>query len=181
LQNSVRIIAGKYRGRKLNFLPSQGLRPSPDRVRETVFNWLMQPIKNSHCLDLFAGSGALGFEALSRGAANVVFVEKVKKVADMLKSQLQLFKAGNAQIVNGDALQFLQKNNQQFDILFLDPPFNCDLLTPCLKLLKETGVLHTDSLIYVESEKALELNQDWQWLKHQVASQVHYGLLQPLS
>ena len=119
----VRIIAGKHRGRKLPVLLAEGLRPTTDRVKETVFNWLMHDVLDSHCLDCFAGAGSLGFEALSRGAESVTLVEKQANIARQLKSNIALLKAENAQVIQQDCLSFLSHSQQKFDLVFIDPPF----------------------------------------------------------
>ncbi len=130
--NRVRIIGGQYRRRLLDFHDSGGLRPTPDRVRETVFNWLGQDLPGWSCLDLFAGSGALGFEAASRGAGRVVMVERDPKAIDALEKNRALLAANQIDIVRADALAWLANNRETFDLVFVDPPFGANLVEPVL-------------------------------------------------
>ena len=177
---SIRIIAGKHRGRKLPVLDAEGLRPTTDRVKETVFNWLMPYLHNANCLDCFAGAGSLGFEALSRGAAQVHLIELNKAAAKQLLVNKQLLKADNIAVNNVDVLSFLKTQAQQsFDLVFIDPPFRQNLVTQTCELL-ENGWLAEQALIYVETEA--EGNQpipsNWQLLKEKIAGQVAYRLYQ---
>lgn len=177
---SIRIIAGKHRGRKLPVLDAEGLRPTTDRVKETVFNWLMPYLHNANCLDCFAGAGSLGFEALSRGAAQVHLIELNKAAAKQLLANKQLLKADNIAINNVDVLSFLKtKALQSFELVFIDPPFRQNLVTQTCELL-ENGWLAEQALIYVETEA--EGNQtipsNWQLLKEKIAGQVAYRLYQ---
>jgi len=177
--NTLRIIGGDWRSRKLTLVDALGMRPTPDRIRETLFNWLQGRVHGSRCLDLFAGSGALGLEALSRGASDVVFVEKNKSVATQLKSNLEILNA-NASIHQSDALIYLNKKTQPFDIIFLDPPYRQGLLEKTLEQINQHELLHKNSLIYLEHEA--EHNIDWQTfdlqiLKQSQAGQVHCFLL----
>jgi 16S rRNA (guanine966-N2)-methyltransferase len=150
--NSIRIISGQWRGRRLPVLEHDGLRPSTDRVRETLFNWLMHDINGARCLDLFAGSGALGLECLSRGAENTVFVESEKRVAQQLEQNLQSLKAlDNGLVLNQNALNVVRQPAQKpFDLIFLDPPFDSDLLSQVMPLLCDNGWLADNALVYVE-------------------------------
>ena len=173
--NKIRIIGGSWRSRIIEYPDSTGLRPTPDRVRETLFNWLGQHLDGKICLDLFAGSGALGFEAISRGAAEVVMVEQASSVARRLKENAQLLGANNATIINADALQFLRSNARPFDIIFLDPPFNQGLLDQVLIAL--TAWLALDAKVYVESELSFEPGAAWKILKQSRAGQVKSQLL----
>jgi len=176
----IRIIAGKHRGRKLPVLMAEGLRPTTDRVKETVFNWLMPYISQANCLDCFAGSGGLGFEALSRGAAEVTLIELNKTAAKQLQSNKQLLKANNLSVINSDALLFLnQKITQCFDLVFLDPPFRKELVAQCATLLTQ-GWLTDNAMIYVEMEAEAKqvLPNNWQLVKEKVAGQVAYRLYQ---
>lgn len=174
-QNKVRIGGGAWRSRLLRFPDAVGLRPTPDRVRQTLFNWLGQELHGQHCLDLFAGSGALGFEALSRGAASVTLVENNQAVHRALIENAALLKAENARILHLDALQFLEQNRQQYDLIFLDPPFDRQWIQ---KLLPHLGQhLLPEGLIYAESEKLLATVDGWQMIKHGKAGSVHYHLL----
>ncbi|UPW19064.1 16S rRNA (guanine(966)-N(2))-methyltransferase RsmD [Agarivorans sp. TSD2052] len=180
----VRIIAGQWRGRKLKVLNSEGLRPTTDRVKETVFNWLSPYLHNSHCLDLFAGSGSLGFEALSRFASFTTFIEKDALATKQLKANLQLLNVSSEQanLVNTDALQWLkQRPSEAYDIVFIDPPFRCDLLIPSCDLLNQRGWLKPDALVYIEFEnEALEpqFPANWTCIKSKQAGQVSYRLFQ---
>ena len=134
-RNRVRIIAGTWRSRVIRFPPAAALRPTPDRVRETLFNWLGQRLDGLACLDLFAGSGALGFEALSRGARRVVMVERDRAVAAALRASAKELGASGADIVEGDSLKYLERSAERFDVVFLDPPFASDLAARALEAL----------------------------------------------
>jgi 16S rRNA (guanine966-N2)-methyltransferase len=179
-KGSIRIIAGKHRGRKLPVLMAEGLRPTTDRVKETVFNWLMPFIQDSHCLDCFAGSGGLGFEALSRGANHVHFIELNKAAAQQLKENQRLLNSDNVSIINSDALSFIKNNTQKFDVVFLDPPFRKRFIEQTTVLLNENSLAES-ALIYVEMESE-ENNQEfplnWKLLKEKIAGQVVYRLYQ---
>lgn len=146
----LRIIGGTWRGRKLRFPRSAQIRPTPDRVRETLFNWLATRVPGARCLDLFAGSGALGLEALSRGAAHVTFVERDAAAARELQARLIEWQASSARVQQMDALRFLGHAPEAFDIAFLDPPFTSDLLAPASRLLQERQWLGPGALVYVE-------------------------------
>lgn len=150
----LRLIGGQWRGRKIAFQAAPGLRPTPDRVRETLFNWLMYDVPGARCLDLFAGSGALGFEAASREANQVVMVESNAATARQLKQQAGLLQADNIEVVPQSAESFLAGNPVPFDVVFLDPPFGQQWLEPVLKQLAR-GWLHAGSVLYLESEKSL--------------------------
>jgi 16S rRNA (guanine966-N2)-methyltransferase len=177
---SIRIIAGKYRGRKLPVLMADGLRPTTDRIKETVFNWLMPYIHNTNCLDCFAGAGSLGFEALSRGAAQVTLIELNKVAAKQLQANKQLLKAENIIITNTNTLNFLKSSKKQnYDLVFIDPPFRQNLITQTAELLNN-GWLAEHALIYIEmeAENNQQLPCNWQLLKEKVAGQVAYRLYQ---
>ncbi|EIJ41318.1 RNA methyltransferase, RsmD family [Beggiatoa alba B18LD] len=149
----IRIIGGEWRGRKLSVLDKQGLRPTSDRVRETLFNWLNFRVPASRCLDLFAGTGALGFEAASRGAQSVVLVERDRDIAQNLVQQVAILQATQLLVVHQDALSFLEKTpTTPFNIIFLDPPFSSDFLTPCLQKLAQ-GWLAPHALLYIEQAR----------------------------
>jgi len=150
--NSIRIIAGRWRGRRLPVLDIEELRPSTDRVRETLFNWLMHDVAGARCLDLFAGTGGLGLECLSRGAQSALFVEADRRIASQLQQNLQALDAVDvAEVLVQSAVTFLgQAGKSQFDIVFLDPPFDSDLLSQVMPLLVENNWLADDALIYVE-------------------------------
>lgn len=177
---SIRIIAGKHRGRKLPVLDAEGLRPTTDRVKETVFNWLMPYLHEANCLDCFAGAGSLGFEALSRGAAQVHLIELNKVAAKQLLANKLLLKADNITVNNVDVLNFLKTQTQQsFDLVFIDPPFRQNLVTQTCELL-ENGWLAEQALIYVETEAEGDqtIPSNWQLLKEKIAGQVAYRLYQ---
>jgi len=177
--NQLRIIAGKWRGRKLTFPDVEGLRPTPDRVRETVFNWLQPYLGYTHCLDLFAGSGALSFEAASRGAENIVMIEAHKAASKQLQDNCTVLAAEQCQIENKTAQQFLASNQAQFDIVFIDPPYQADLWTEIAEQLVLTGSLADNAIIYLEcpSKQDLpELPSDWVMFKDKKAGDVRYCL-----
>jgi 16S rRNA (guanine966-N2)-methyltransferase len=175
--NRVRIIGGNWRSRMIHFPDSAGLRPTPDRVRETVFNWLGQRLDGKVCLDLFAGSGALGFEALSRGAARVVMVEQSRSVTQTLSENAQHLGAEMAEIVNADGMQYLRNSKRCFDIVFLDPPFKQSMLMPILALLPPR--LAADGCVYMECEPSFAAGDRWTILKQGRAGQVKFQLMKP--
>ena len=180
-EGQLRIIGGDWRGRKLTFKAVDGLRPTPDRVRETLFNWLTPVLPGASCIDLFAGSGALGLEALSRGAAEVIFVEKSNMAATQLKENLKKLKSSNGQVEAIQAQQFLSQLNRPVDLVFLDPPFRQELLSPCIDLLSKPGMLNDGGWVYIEtgSDEVLpELPEHWQLHRQKTAGQVCYRLLQ---
>ncbi len=170
-QNSVRIIGGKFRGRRLNFKPIEGLRPSSDRVRETLFNWLMNDLIDSRGLDLYAGTGVLGLEALSRGAVEIIFLERDKNTAENIKKSIQELGLNQglnqglnsrAQVKNLDVLFFLDQPRvnhyaQVFDLIFCDPPFFKNLLLETLDLLIKNHWVGPESLIYLECEPDVKI------------------------
>ena len=171
----VRIVGGQWRSRQLEVTQAQGLRPTPDRVRETLFNWLGQNLDGQHCLDLFAGSGILGFEAASRGAASVVLVERDARALDALHKAAKTLQASQVEIVRGDAVRFAQTTPRQFDGVFLDPPYNqgwIEHVQPWLDRL-----MKPDGWIYVESEAAVADLGDWQAVRQGRAGQVHFHLM----
>jgi 16S rRNA (guanine966-N2)-methyltransferase len=179
-RNSVRIIGGGWRGRRVSFPDIPGLRPTPDRVRETLFNWLQQSIAGARCLDLFAGSGALGLEALSRGAKELVFVEQAVAAARALQEQLIRFGSqARAQVAEMGAARYLRSAPQAFDIVFLDPPFGRDALAEYIPLLDEGRWLKPGALVYLENEKKAgvpPLPAHWELLKSKSAGEVGYHL-----
>ncbi len=175
MQNQIRINAGEWRSRVLRFPDALGLRPTPDRVRQTLFNWLGQELHGKACLDLFAGSGALGFEALSRAAAAVVMVEQNPAVHRALTDNAKLLKATRLQLLKQDAQQFLAQNRQRFDVIFLDPPYGQGWLDKLLPQL--TPHLAPDGVVYAEAEHALDALAGWAVYKHGKAGSVHYHLL----
>jgi 16S rRNA (guanine966-N2)-methyltransferase len=176
---TLRIIGGVWRGRKLRFPATAALRPTPDRVRETLFNWLGTRAPGSRCLDLFAGSGALGLEALSRGAAHATFVERDVAAARELRARLLEWGAQDARVEHTDALAFLAGAASAFDIVFLDPPFDSDLLPRSAALLESGGWLGPGALVYVESAARSAppaLPPGWELLKAKQAGEVGYHL-----
>lgn len=180
LKGNIRIISGKHRGRKLPVLMADGLRPTTDRVKETVFNWLMPYIHNSNCLDCFAGSGGLGFEALSRGADSVTLVELNKAAAKQLEQNKLLLSANNITVKNNDILTYLSQCTQKFSVVFLDPPFRKGLIQETAQLLNEK-TLTPNALIYIEMEAEISttgIPENWQLLKEKKAGQVAYRLYQ---
>ena len=176
--NQVRIIAGIWRGRRLSFAPAAGLRPTPNRVRETLFNWLAPVIHGARCLDLYAGSGALGMEAASRGAAEVVLVDNDPRVVAALGRQRESLGAHQVRVIQAEVLQWLAGPSTEFDIVFLDPPFRRQLLSPCIQQLESRGWLADQARVYLEAEKGLipELPENWELLRSKVAGQVGYHL-----
>ncbi len=182
---NVRIIGGELRSRKISFPDAAGLRPSADRVRETLFNWLQMAIPAARVLDLFAGSGALGFEAASRGASSVVMVEKAKPAANALRDNRDALATTAVQIVEADALIWLRRDagKQRFDLVFLDPPFDANQHYEAAYTLAESGCLAPGALVYIESAEPLDeamLPSNWTGRKIKRAGAVHSTLLQAL-
>ncbi|MBY5947095.1 16S rRNA (guanine(966)-N(2))-methyltransferase RsmD [Photobacterium rosenbergii] len=177
----VRIISGRWRGRKLPVHDVEGLRPTTDRVKETVFNWLAQDIIEARCLDLFTGSGSLSFEALSRGASHVTMLELDKKAADQLEKNRATIGADNAKVLNTDSLAFLKQAGTPHDVVFIDPPFRKDLIDEAIVLLEQNNWLSPHAVIYIEAEKELgELVTPAHWHLHRekTAGQVCYRLFE---
>ena len=177
----LRIIGGAWRGRRLAVADEPGLRPTPDRVRETLFNWLASLIEGSRCLDLFAGSGALGFEAASRGAAQVVLVERAASVLQVLRSNRSTLGADRQiEIIQAEALEWLRSTEPvPFDLIFLDPPFSAHLLTPSCQILQQGGWLNPGARIYLETPSRCgfpPLPAGWRLIRDRQAGQVRYGL-----
>jgi 16S rRNA (guanine966-N2)-methyltransferase len=169
----IRIIGGDWRGRKLDTLNLPELKPTPDRVRETVFNWLMHNIHGAHCLDAFAGSGALGLEALSRGAAQVTFCEKSLALSKQLHKQIEKLQCQpRAQIINADI--YTTTFEQKFDIIFLDPPFHQNFIASIIEKL--AAVITSETLIYVETEAGYALPNNVTIRKQNRAGKVNYYL-----
>ncbi|HOY70519.1 MAG TPA: 16S rRNA (guanine(966)-N(2))-methyltransferase RsmD [Methylotenera sp.] len=173
--NQVRLNAGIWRSRILKFPYAEGLRPTPDRVRQTVFNWLGQDLTGKNCLDLFAGTGAMGFEALSRNAKAVTMVEFFKPTFLALQQNKAALAATSAKILHADAMQFLANNTQKFDVIFCDPPYNKNWLDKLLPLL--SAHLAANGVLYVEAEYVLQDSAIWQVIKHGKAGNVYYHLL----
>ncbi|MEX5410651.1 16S rRNA (guanine(966)-N(2))-methyltransferase [Atlantibacter hermannii] len=175
----IRIIGGQWRGRKLPVTDSPGLRPTTDRVRETLFNWLAPYMVDARCLDCFAGSGALGLESLSRYAASATLLEMERPVAQQLQKNLATLKAANGNVVNTNTLNYLNQTGTPHDIVFIDPPFRKGLLDETVSLLEKNGWLADGALIYVESEVENGLPPvpaSWQLHREKVAGQVAYRL-----
>lgn len=177
----VRIISGLWRGRKLPVHDAQGLRPTTDRVKETLFNWIAQDIPQSRCLDVFAGSGGLGFEAASRQASQVTMLEMNRQVCQQLSKNVTALKAENIDIHNIDSLAYLDKAGEAYDVVFIDPPFRQGLLEEVIHRLEDNHWLTPQALIYIETEKELVLPimpNHWQLLKEKQAGQVSYRLFE---
>ncbi len=174
--NRVRIVGGVHRSRVLRFPTRPGLRPTPDRVRETLFNWLGQDLTGLCCLDLFAGSGALGFEAASRGASSVVMVERDRVAFEALQSNAALLACAAVELVRTDALEFLRSERRRFDVVFVDPPFDSPLLARVSPLLG--NVAKPGAMAYVESPAGIEPGQPWRLHRSDRAGHVTYQLFQ---
>ncbi|HKE48378.1 MAG TPA: 16S rRNA (guanine(966)-N(2))-methyltransferase RsmD [Rhodanobacteraceae bacterium] len=174
----LRIVAGRLRGSRLVVPDKAGLRPTSDRVRETLFNWLAPFIDGARCLDLYAGTGALGIEALSRGAASATFVESDRALAKLLAENLARLKVENARIVESDALSYLKGRAEPFDVAFVDPPFGADLWNESARRLDEGGWLAPAALVYVESPADAELALPPGWMLHRAgrAGAVRFAL-----
>lgn len=179
-QGQLRIIGGQWRSRKVSFIDAEGLRPTPDRVRETLFNWLAPYIEGATVLDLFAGSGALALEALSRGTASATIVDINHEVISNLKKQLALLNCDKATLVKQSALSFLQGTpTKPFDVVFLDPPFRKDMLQQSCELLATNHWLADKAWVYTESEllpSQLAMPSEWQLYREKKAGQVYYSL-----
>ena len=179
-ESSVRIIGGTWRRRKILFPHELGLRPTGDRIRETLFNWLQPNFVDANCLDLFAGSGSLGLEAKSRGCASCTLIEKNKKVIICLQNTIEAFGA-SVDLINDDALKHLASTqfNQKFDIAFVDPPFNSNLHEAAIQVLEEKHLLNVDAKIYVETDvnaPKLLVPNNWSQIRNQVAGKVRFML-----
>jgi 16S rRNA (guanine966-N2)-methyltransferase len=176
----IRIISGQWRGKKLPVQDKEGLRPTTDRTKETLFNWLMHDIRDANCLDCFSGSGSLAFEALSRYAQSVTLLEKDKQVAKQLADNLKTLNVSNASLIETDAIHYLQQTaKQKFDIVFIDPPFFNGLVQPCCDALENNDYLADNALLYIEKETQLdsfEAPKNWQLLKENSTAQVSYQL-----
>jgi 16S rRNA (guanine966-N2)-methyltransferase len=178
---NLRIVGGRFRGRRLRVPAQPGLRPTADRVRETLFNWLQPMIAGARCLDPFAGSGALGFEAASRGAAEVLMIERAEAVVRALNANVAVLGAQQVRVVHGDALHWLKRSGRPFDIVFLDPPFADGLLSPTCTLLARNGWLIPNGRVYLEAPAKSgfpELPEGWRLVRDKGAGQVRYGLVE---
>ena len=183
--SSIRIIGGEWRSRKLTVPEAPGLRPTPDRVRETLFNWLAPTIQGARVLDAFTGSGALFLEALSRGASTGVAIDANTNAVNNLRRNLAVLQCDDAEVLRVDSLQYLSnKTEQGFDIVLLDPPFHQDLLLSACQLLENNNWLNKDAWIYTESEQApssLGVPSSWRLHREKHTGQVHYALWQKVS
>lgn len=177
-RNRVRIIGGKFRSRIVRFPDACLIRPTPDRVRETLFNWLGQRLDDLDCLDLFAGSGALGFEALSRGARRVVMVERDRAVARGLRQSISELEAKGAEVVQDDALAYLKRAADTFDVAFVDPPYASALASQALALLAPR--LRPGARVYVERDAPIDFGPAWHVLREDRAGAVRYALMEPI-
>lgn len=181
--SKLRIIGGKWRGRKIIFAPdaATALRPTPNRVKETIFNWLASVIQDANCLDAFAGSGSLGFEALSRGAKHVVMIDQSSEVVKILKQNAETLHAENLQIIQGNFPEILKgKTFPKFDIVFLDPPFHQQLVEPAGQWLEGNNFLANEAYISAEVEYELppeKLPKNWEIIRCKKAGQVYYHLI----
>ncbi|WP_257288021.1 16S rRNA (guanine(966)-N(2))-methyltransferase RsmD [Endozoicomonas sp. SESOKO2] len=177
----LRIIGGQWRSRKLPVANLPGLRPTSDRVRETLFNWLMPYVPGARVLDCFSGTGALALESLSRGAKEATLLEAAAEAASLLGKNLTTLQAKNARVIRTDSLKWLQQAaDKAFDLIFLDPPFRQELLEETCRLLNSNGYIHNDSLIYIEVEKELSplpVPSNWTVTKTKTAGQLSYYLL----
>tara|TARA_Y100000590_G_scaffold208943_1_gene236731 strand:+ start:3081 stop:3653 length:573 start_codon:yes stop_codon:yes gene_type:complete len=178
----VRIVGGKFRGSNIPFDFSSRLRPTSNKTREILFNWLMHDVTNANCLDLFSGTGALGIEAISRGAKSVFFIEEDKMLYKQLHLNLKKLNAlKQTKIMNGDALKIPLKasNETKYDIIFLDPPFKKNILKRTYNKLMEEDLIYKETLIYVEAEKDLQIEkvfEKWKMLKSKITDQTNFGL-----
>lgn len=178
-RNTLRIIGGNWRGRRVSFPDADDLRPTSDRIRETVFNWLQAYSPGARCLDLFAGSGAMGLEALSRGAESVLFVERDLAAATAIRTALARFDATGGQVMQADALRFLEHPTGRYEIVFIDPPFGADIISRCCELLEQHGWLKPGALIYLEQDRAKpvpSIPDNWSLHRQAKAGQVAYYL-----
>lgn len=179
----LRIIGGEWRSRRVPFPAIEGLRPTPDRVRETLFNWLQSDVPGARCLDLFCGSGALGLEALSRGAVTATFVDQAPEVVRQLRANLQTLHCNDAEVVQAAAAGWLEQRQAdlepRYDLVFLDPPYRQGLVAECCRLLESRNLLADNALIYIEHERELgtpQLPPNWREHRSKTAGQVCYSL-----
>ncbi|MCB1735752.1 MAG: 16S rRNA (guanine(966)-N(2))-methyltransferase RsmD [Gammaproteobacteria bacterium] len=180
---TLRIIAGEWRGRRVPILDRPGLRPTTDRVRETVFNWLQHILPGARVLDLFAGAGGLGFEAASRGAAEVVMIEQDVPATNHLRQVADLLRADNVEIVRSDALSWLRTANPPpFDVVFIDPPFNTELAEEALRTLRHGAYLKPQARLYLEhdAKRSIPIEPEWRVLRDQTAGQARYRLIEAI-
>lgn len=175
LQRKIRIIGGEWRRRIISFPDLADLRPTPDRVRETVFNWLGQDLDGKVCLDLFAGSGAMGFEAASRGAKHVVMVESKPTIVNALQVNVKKLKAAQVELIKMDTMAFIMSDSRQFDVIFIDPPYRLGLTSKLLTLLPPH--LAKDGEVYIEGENYIFPDKPWQVWRSKQAGKVFFQLL----
>ena len=185
-ENSVRIISGKYKSRKITFPSQSEVRPTGNRIRESLFNWIQLEITNSRCLDLFAGSGALGIEALSRGAAIATFIESNREAAFYIKKNLKNLGAINSELIIAEATSWLKcsKDIDPFDIVFLDPPFKANLMFDCFQLLESNNMIADNGSIYIEAETEFKeeiLPESWRLSHKNQAGKVFYYLYKKIN
>ena len=176
----MRIISGRWRSRRISFDTGSGIRPTPDSVRETLFNWLTPHVDGANCLDLYAGSGALGFEAASRGAANVVMVETNRHNVKQLQINKDKLDAASVEIIEQKAVDFLQSTDDRFDIVFLDPPFQQGIVESICHAIKNYDLLKPAALVYIEAEKQLDplpILADWHIIRQHTQGAVAYYLV----
>ncbi|PPD21304.1 MAG: 16S rRNA (guanine(966)-N(2))-methyltransferase RsmD [Methylomonas sp.] len=178
MSNTLRIIGGEWRSRVITFKDAADLRPTPVRVRETLFNWLRNDIVGSQCLDLFAGSGALGFEAVSRGAKHVVLVDANPDTCRELQANQVKLKTDAIEIVNQDGLAYLRQSRHRFDVVFVDPPFRDNYAGLACSALAESDVIAVSGIVYVETAADCVFTppERWALLKQKTAGDVRYNL-----
>ena len=177
--NHLRIIGGYWRSRQIQFINNEKIRPTPDRVRETLFNWLAGHIEGAVCLDLFAGSGALAFEAVSRGARYATLVDDDAKIVAQLNQQKEILQTNAVEIKQQHALKYVRDDDKQYDVIFLDPPFNSDQLRKVIPLLLEKQLLSATGLLYVESPSNQATPQELKTLncvREKITGEVRYAL-----
>ncbi|MFA3791512.1 16S rRNA (guanine(966)-N(2))-methyltransferase RsmD [Aliiglaciecola sp. SL4] len=177
ITGSIRVISGKWRGRKLPVLEAQGLRPTTDRMKETLFNWLMPYVNESRCLDMFAGSGSLGFESLSRHASSATFIELDKVAAKLITSNLEKLKVEDqqTQVMQGNSLEVCSRLNHSFDLVFIDPPFNAGLVPKAIDVINQNNLVTTQSVVYIECEaqnQNYQVPDNWQCIKEKSTQSV---------
>lgn len=173
--NEVRIIGGDYRGRRIRFMAAPGLRPTPDRARETLFNWLGQDLVGWHCLDAFAGSGALGFEAASRHAARVIMLDAGRATVDMLKKNRDALKANQVEVVLADALQWMSRCQERFDLVLLDPPFDSNLMQRAMPVA--SNLVKAEGWLYLEQAMPISAPAGFMIYREGTAGLSHFALL----
>lgn len=179
-RGQLRIVGGRWRGRRLPIPDEPGLRPTPDRIRETLFNWLMPILPGARCLDLFAGTGALGFEAVSRGAAEAVLVERSSAVARQLRANCEILACENVLVRQADALSWLEQVGDPFDVVFLDPPYAAELWQAAVERLHAHAWLKSQSRLYLEMPTSAwfpDLPPGWELRREKRAGSIHYGLV----